>query len=95
MDIFPECQIQSITDKIVLIKITWPKRPFSNFSFFERQKWQYIPTYLKISCWYDYYKSHVVWQSVNKIQTTLQITDQAVTKKWLVKTKLVILKFIP
>ena len=35
-----------------------------------------MPTYLKI-CWYDYYKSHVVWQSVNKIQTTLQMTGQA------------------
>ena len=49
-----------------MIKITQPKRPFSTFSFTERQ-WQYVPTYLKISYWYDYYKSHVVWQSVNKI----------------------------
>ena len=54
--------------------------PFSTFSFTERQ-WQYIPTYLKISCWYDYYKSQVVWQSVNKIHAILQMTGQAVTKK--------------
>ena len=26
-------------------------------------------------------KNHVFWQSVNKIQATLQITGQAVTKK--------------
>ena len=26
-----------ITDEIVMIKITWPKRPFSTFSFTERQ----------------------------------------------------------
>ena len=34
--------------------------------------------YLKISCWYDYYKSHVAWQSVNKIQAALQMMGQAV-----------------
>ena len=28
-------------------------------------------------------KSHVVWQSVNKSQATLQMTGQAVTKKML------------
>ena len=44
--------------------------------------------YLKISYWYDYYKSHVVWQSVNKIQATLQMTGQAVTKKWFVEMNL-------
>ena len=44
--------------------------------------------YLKISFWYDYYKSHVVWQSVNKIQATLQMAGQAVTKKWFVKMNL-------
>ena len=32
----------------------------------------------------SYYKNHVVWQSVNKIQATLQMTGQAVTKKWFV-----------
>ena len=30
-------------------------------------------------------KSHVVWQSVNKIQATLQMTGQSVTKKWFVE----------
>ena len=58
-----------------------------NFSFTEWQ-WQYIPTYLKISCWYDYYKSHVVLQSVNKIQATLQMMGQVITKKWFVKINL-------
>ena len=38
--------------------------------------------------WLLYYKSHVVWQSVNKIQATLQMTGQAVTKKWFVKMNL-------
>ena len=41
--------------------------------------------YLKISCWYDYYKSQAVWQLVNKIQATLQMAGQVVTKKWFVK----------
>ena len=69
--------------------------PFSTFSFTERQR-QYIPTYLKISCWYIYYKSHIVWQSVNKIQATLQMPGQAVSKKSFVENKsnLAILKFI-
>ena len=31
---------------------------------------------------------NVVWQSVNKTQATLQMTDQAATKKWLVKMNL-------
>ena len=39
-------------------------------------------------CWYDYYKSHVVWQLLNKIQAALQMTGQAVTKTWLVKMNL-------
>ena len=56
----------------------------STFSFTKRQ-WQYIPTYLKIRCWYNYYKSHVVLQSVNKIQATLQMMGQAVTKNGLLK----------
>ena len=30
-------------------------------------------------------KSHVVWQSVNKTQASLQMTGQAVTKKWSAK----------
>ena len=33
-------------------------------------------------------KSHVVWQSVNKIQAILQVTGQAVNKKWFVKVNL-------
>ena len=33
-------------------------------------------------------KSHVVWQTVNKIQATLQMTGQAVTKKWFVNVSL-------
>ena len=41
--------------------------------------------YLKISCWYDYYKSRVVWQSVDKIQAGLQMTGQAVAKNGLLK----------
>ena len=32
--------------------------------------------------------SHIVWQSVNKIQTALQMTGQTVTKKWFVKKHL-------
>ena len=70
-----------------MIKSLSPKGSFSTFSFIERQ-WQYIPTYLKISCWYDYYKSHVVWQSVNEIQATLEMMGQAVTKKWFVNMDL-------
>ena len=35
MVIFSECRI--ITDEIVMINITKPKRPFSTFSFTERQ----------------------------------------------------------
>ena len=38
--------------------------------------------------WYDYYKRTVAWQSVNKIQATLQMTSQAVKRfyqKWSVK----------
>ena len=31
---------------------------------------------------------NVVWQSVNKTQAALQMTGQAVTKKWLVKMNL-------
>ena len=31
---------------------------------------------------------NVVWQSVNKIQATLQMTGQAVTRKWFVKMNL-------
>ena len=67
-----------------MIKITQPKGPLSTFSFTERE-WQYIPTYLKIFCLYDYYKSHVVWELVNKIQAGPQVTGQAVTKKLFVK----------
>ena len=37
--------------------------------------------YLKIFCWYGYYKSHVVWHLVNQIQATLQMMGEAVTKK--------------
>ena len=33
-------------------------------------------------------RGHVVWQPVNKIQATLQMTGQAVTKKWFVKMNL-------
>ena len=33
-------------------------------------------------------ESHVVWQSVNKIQVTLQMKGQTVTKKWFVKINL-------
>ena len=34
---FPRVLNTIITDKIVMIKTTWPKRPFFTFSFTERQ----------------------------------------------------------
>ena len=58
-----------------------------HFLFHTEGQWQYIPTYFKI-CWYDYYKSHVIWHSVNDIWAALQMKGQAVTKKWFVKINL-------
>ena len=67
-----------------MIKITQPKRPFSTFSFTERQ-WQYISTYLQISYWYDYYKSHFVWESVSKIQAPWKWRVKMLSKNGLLK----------
>ena len=67
-----------------MMKITKPKRSFYTFCFIER-RWQYIPTYLEISCWYDHYKSHVVWQSVNKIQVPYKWRVKLLPKNGLLK----------
>ena len=68
-----------ITDEIVMIKIICQRGHFrlsislnDNDSIFQRIR--------NFCYWYDYYKSHVVWQSVHKIQITLQMTGHAVTK---------------
>ena len=73
-----------ITDEIIMIKSLSPRGHFE-LSLSLNDNDSLIPTHLKMSCCYDYYKSHVVWQSVNKIQATLQMTGQAITKKWFVE----------
>ena len=74
---------------LIMIKITQPKRPFSTFCFTERQ-WQCIPMLIDIlmiviSCRNDYHKSHVVWQSVNNFQATLEMTGRLLLKTGLLK----------